>query len=113
MIPSSQKVGKALFKPLMVKGGRYSSLSFNARFFIDTKSKKPKFSVVVSKKIEKMAVGRNYIKRAVYSLISRFLNKVQPGTVCVFFIKKPLSRNDLAGFSGELKIFLETARLLL
>lgn len=44
-----------------------------------------RFSVVVSKKVEKTAVGRNKLKRRVYSL----LQKAEKGRIqAIFYLKK-------------------------
>ena len=96
MIPSNRKVGKELFKTLLKSGRTCQSESFFVRTSLNSKLPDSKFSVVVSKKIEKTAVGRNFFKRTLYSILASFLKRVKNGTVCVFFVKKNIiGRNRL------------------
>jgi len=107
MLPSSQKVSRSLFKPIMLKGRRYASTSFNAIFFDSNQAGKPKFSVVVPKKVEKSAVRRNYMKRAVYSSVRGLLKGVRPGVACIIFMKKKVERADFKGLNDEVSVFLK------
>jgi len=112
MIPSAQKVSQELFKSMLVKGRRYTSASFSATFSSGDKTEKPKFSVVVSKKIDKSAVKRNFMKRILYSLVRRFIKNVQPGTVCAIFLKKKLEKKDIDLVAVEIETFLNKSHLL-
>ncbi len=112
MIPSSRRVGKDLFETLMTQGRFYPSETFGARVIVDPKGLPARFSVVVSKKLEKSAVRRNAYKRRVYSLLQPFLNRVSPGVVCALFLKKKADRSGLLLLAVEIETFLKKATLL-
>ncbi len=87
MIPSKRKVGKHLFKAVLSKNRSFHSDHFNLKISNIGKNK-AKFSVVVSKKVEKTAVNRNLTKRRVYGVCRPLIKDVVSGTVGVFFVKK-------------------------
>lgn len=113
MTPSSRKVGKELFEPLMKKGVSYTSESFSAKVFVSSLDLSSKFSVVVAKKLEKSAVLRNVYKRRFYSLLRTSLDKVKTGVVCAIFLKKKISAKDLPALTLELGKFLDKSKILL
>lgn len=112
MIPSSRKVGKDLFEPLMKKGRSFLSESFSARVMVGTTDLPARFSVVVAKKLEKSAVQRNTYKRRAYSLLRPFLDRVLPGTICVLFLKKKVNKSHLPHLATEIETFFKKANLL-
>lgn len=109
MIPSAQKVNSDLFKLLMGRGRGFNSESFSLKVFFTGGSLKPKFSVVVSKKLEKSAVGRNKIKRRIYSLLRSHLKTAKPGSISVLFLKKKVGRDILFPLNLEIDTLLRKA----
>lgn len=107
MLSSTQKVSRALFKPVMLKGRRYASSSFNISYLFTEANDKARFSVVVPKKVEKSSVKRNYIKRVMYSLIREIAGDLKPGVVCAIFLKRKVRRGDYPDVKKELEIFFE------
>ena len=106
MIPSKQKVSTGLFKVVLEKGINFKSESFSLKVLPLAKGT-ARFSVVVPKKIEKSAVGRNTIKRRVYRVIRPILSLAKPGSVCIFFIKRKISLESLPVLSCEVVVALE------
>lgn len=51
------------------KGKAVRSQLFTIKYIANTKREKPRFSVVISKKIIKSAVGRNRVRRRVYEYL--------------------------------------------
>lgn len=47
-----------------------------------------KFAVVISKKIEPTAVGRNLVKRRLYALLQEYIASFPPSSAVVVFVKK-------------------------
>ena len=112
MIPSAQKVGKDLFKILLSTGRTFPSGGFSLRVFFEKEALKPKFSVVVGKKIDSMAVGRNLIKRRVYAVLEPLLRRAKPGSRVAIFLKKKISAGALPSLKSELESVLRTAGVL-
>ncbi len=112
MIPSSRRVGRSFFQVLLTKGRFYVSETFSVRFLSDGTTLPARFSVVVSKKLEKMAVGRNTLRRKMYSLLRPFLGSVRPGTLCVFFLKKKVDKSQRLSLALEIETFFKKSKLL-
>ncbi len=75
MLPRSKRISKQLAKEIGSK-----SLISHGTFFIYKVIKKEgntRFTVCISKKIEKSAVKRNKIKRRIYSIISELYSKLK------------------------------------
>ena len=72
-----------------------------------------KVATIVSKKTERLAVGRNKIRRQVYSLLRNNLKKIKSGFIGVFFIKKEFKKLKFIQKENEVQKLLEKAGLLL
>lgn len=112
MIPSNRKVSKELFKILLKTGRFYQSESFSVRTFFYPKLSHSRFSVVVSKKVEKTSVRRNLLKRRLYAILAPFLLEVKAGTVCAFFVKKNFSEKSWLELETETNNVLKKLSLL-
>jgi ribonuclease P protein component len=88
MISSKRKVNRVLFKPLLEKGRSFHSENFALRVAPLPGGGESRFAVVVPKRIEKTAVGRNATKRLFFRVVETILSDVRPGILCVFFLKK-------------------------
>ncbi|MBU6389945.1 ribonuclease P protein component [Patescibacteria group bacterium] len=103
MPPSSRRISKSLFKDLVKHGRVLQYPSFRALFFFSSSCQKPRFAVVVSKKVAATAVLRNRIRRRIYPLLRPYY-KIFPGLVAAFFIKtskigaRPSLRVELDAF---------------
>ncbi len=63
MFPVKQRVPREIFKKVMTEGDRYSSGLFLLKR-LENGLEYPRFGVIVSKKVAKLAVQRHKIKRA-------------------------------------------------
>lgn len=108
MIPSNRKVSSGLFKDLLVKGRSYHSPDFSIRVFVSG-SEKARFSVSVPKKVVKTAVGRNLIKRKVYSVIRGVLGGAAPGVRATISVKRDLSKESLENIKKDIVFLLKKA----
>lgn len=72
-----------------------------------------KFSFVVSKKVEKSAVGRNLLRRQGYSVISEVEKSLRPGFLCIFFLKKEATSGRYNGLRDGIHALLKNAGVLI
>ncbi len=69
--------GYGSLKYLYKHGGTYRSRYFTLRAIANPRRKHSRFTVVVSKKVHKSAVGRNRIRRRVYELLRRHYEAIE------------------------------------
>ncbi len=115
MFPKSHRIDARTHRILQVqKGNHFSSDHISLKITRNSEAvfPKSKFSVVVSKKIEKTAVLRNRSRRRVYPIIKNILGKdlTKPYTF-VFFIQKSISTVRLAQLKEEIDFLLKKARI--
>lgn len=70
---------------------------------LHSKSDSPKFSVVVSKKIQKNAIERNKTRRRVYSVIRDLEIHTQSNGTYILLVKKPVLSLSYAMLKGEIE----------
>ena len=108
---NKQNKGKNFFSPYMslqlIEAGGIETIIENK------KNTGSKFATIVSKKTERLAVGRNKIRRQVYSLLRNNLKKIKSGFIGVFFIKKEFKKLKFIQKENEVQKLLEKAGLLL
>ncbi len=75
----------------VLKDGRYLHTDFWMRKVIKTDTDR-KFLVIVSKKVAKLAVDRNRMKRLAYEVIRKNLEKLPEGIRMVLVVKKPYEK---------------------
>jgi ribonuclease P protein component len=111
MIPSNRKVGTRLFKDIINKGKSFHSENFSMRvlfFGIE----KTKLSVVISKKVEKSAVKRNFMKRRFYAVIKEYLPEIKNGFAIGFFLKKKIDIVLMSKLNDELGVVFKKAGII-
>ena len=80
--------GEKIINEILKKGQKKQSENFGV-FFVDRKNTGlPKFAFVISKKISKLAVNRNRVKRAMGESVRRNVPRVPKGYDFVFLAKK-------------------------
>lgn len=109
MLPSSQKLDGKLFKLLLQKGRSFHDKDFSIRIFLAGLPEPARFSVVVSRKVEKSAVKRNSLKRRFYALIRPIAKKSRPGALAAIFIKKQFGREELKNIIPRIELALKKA----
>ncbi len=88
MLPKKKRIDRKTFLAVLPKTKTESTPFFTIR---SKKSDTPKVSIVISKKIAKTAIQRNYIKRRIYNHLS---NQSSSKTLLIF-VKKPLENKDI------------------
>lgn len=90
MLSKQLRVSRVVFKKLRRPIKTYSSAHLTVRVFSSIKSEKSKFSVSVSKKIEKKAVLRNKMRRLAYDSIKDNLDFLARNYIIHFIFHTPL-----------------------
>lgn len=105
MLSKKHRISKTDFHKLIKPDKILRSSCLTARVFSSANLKKAKFSVSVSKKIEKQAVWRNKIRRLVYDTIRKHGESFsKPFFIHFIFNAKPA---DLEVISTEITKLLE------
>ena len=77
----------------------------------DDKNSSPKFAFVISKKISKLAVHRNRIKRALSEAVRNNMFLVPKGYSFVFLTKKALEKKTAGEIKREVESFLRSLKI--
>lgn len=112
MLPSSKKVSNSLFKTLISKGRSFNEDLISVRVYVSNSTESAKFSVVVPKKIEKNAVGRNLMKRRLYSRLRIVARESKPGSLVAIFVRKKILASDLDAVSQKIRQILTKISVL-
>jgi ribonuclease P protein component len=88
MLPGQNRLVSSQLKEVIRKGRVINSPIFVVRYI--SSLKKNSFSVVASSKVSKTAVGRNKIRRRVYSSMYKTLKDQKIGFNVVFFSKNSI-----------------------
>jgi ribonuclease P protein component len=106
MLPKSKRVTIRAFEEAMKGGVRIHAPHF---FVMVTKAKNEverdihaKVAVTVSKKVEKLAVKRNRIKRRIYAILRENYRLLPQGTTSLFFAKAGTLTLPLDDYRREL-----------
>jgi ribonuclease P protein component len=92
MIPKKNRLTKAFFRetharPTLLRGGHLAL----SRYF-DEMFTHPRIAVVVSKKINKSAVGRNRIKRRILAILKELITQIPIREALVFRVHSKLEQ---------------------
>lgn len=98
MLPKKKRVTKSTFQDIMNKGGITPGSFFVFRYI---KQEKPAYAFVIPKKLVKMAVKRNSLRRKGYNILRAYSLKVNAG---IFFYKK----EGISASTQELKLDIDS-----
>lgn len=106
MFAKKQRIPRDLVKKIMLEGEKGSSSLFYYKKMINSLDY-PRFAVIVSKKVQKGAVGRHFIKRRFVSVIKELLQNghLFGGSDIVFMVLKPINHVDYSQIKEEIKKF--------
>lgn len=99
--------GEKKINEVLKKGKREQSDNFGVFYFDRKNDDHPKFAFVISKKISKLAVHRNRVKRAMSESVRRNINVVPKGLEFVFLAKKSIVRKTTEEIMKEVFNFLK------
>ncbi|HAS80986.1 MAG: Ribonuclease P protein component [Candidatus Nomurabacteria bacterium GW2011_GWE1_32_28] len=90
MLLKKNRVDKRDIDLIFKKGNFISLPSFTFKFILNNNNSiKPRVSFIVSKKIVRLAVRRNSLRRRGYSVLKKYINQFPLGILGVFIFKKP------------------------
>jgi ribonuclease P protein component len=99
--------GEKKINEVLKKGKKEQSENFGVFYFDRNSDDLPKFAFVISKKISKLAVHRNRIKRAMGESVRRNINIVPKGLEFVFLAKKSIVGRTTEEIMQEVFKFLK------
>ena len=86
---------------------------FPGRFFllrsVDNNLELSRFAIIIPKTFSKKAVIRNKIRRQVYSIIQKEMQKIKPGFDNLFTIKKQVDVSNFQDCEKDILILLKKA----
>ena len=90
MLSKKNRISKKEFPHILNSGKKYNSVSLMLYVALGSnkEKKQSRFSFSVSKKIEKMAVKRNKLRRQGYSIIDRHIKQIKGVNLFFFVFKK-------------------------
>lgn len=91
MLPKNRRIERKFFNQTTNSGKRYNSESlvlYVTKISQENGTSPSRFAFSASKKISKLAVDRNKLRRRGYSVILRIINRIKPGYFCFFSYKK-------------------------
>ncbi len=107
MLPKAKRLSTELFKNVIEKGQSFHSPFLMLRVSLDQGS--ARYAVSVPKKVSKTAVGRNRLRRQVYSIIKKIENRVNPNILIVVVLKIGAEKLKLTELTEEVeKIFVKS-----
>lgn len=103
--------GEKYIVDILKKGQKKQSDNFGVFFKNRKDDMIPKFAFVISKKISKLAVNRNRVKRAMSESVRHNVNKVPCGVDFVFLAKKSIVGKSTEEIMKEVQDFLSDFKL--
>ena len=88
MLKHSQKINSQLFKEILVKGKNYHFKYFSVKLFKLPISSNSRFTCVIPKKVVKLAIKRNFLKRKIFNIIKNKYKDLPSSTAIIMFLKK-------------------------
>lgn len=98
--------GENVINEILKKGRKNQSENFGVFYINKEDGSIPKFAFVISKKISKLAVNRNRIKRAMGESIRRNVSRVPTGYNFVFLAKKNIVNKSTDEIMKEVQNFI-------
>lgn len=98
--------GESKINNILKKGKKRQSENFGVFYVTKGSEDVPKFAFVISKKISKLAVNRNRVKRAMSEAIRRNISKIPRGVDFVFLAKKSIVDKSTEEIMKEVQEFL-------
>ena len=91
MLKKINRISREVEIKEVLNSGRYLHTDFWMRKFI-IKNEGKKVLIIISKKVAKLAVERNRMRRLVYEVIRKNLEKLPEGIRMVLVVKKPYEK---------------------
>jgi len=105
MLPKKNRVDKKNIDLLFKEGKFFSLPNFTFKYILSKdKNIEPRVSFITSKKVAKLAVKRNSLRRKGYSVLKKYIDQFPSGILGVFVFKK--YQDDISIIENEIKNIL-------
>jgi ribonuclease P protein component len=94
MLPKKVRIKKSLFKDIKTRGIFLNSPYLFLNVYKESEDKNSLFAFSCSKKVNKLAVKRNLLRRRGYSIIKKILPNINKGFYFIFSFKKDADKQD-------------------
>lgn len=114
MLPSSYRLRREFFEEIFKRGAVFYGKDLSL-FILKSQEKGLKhslFSFSASKKVSKIAVERNKLRRRGYSSIQYLLSRVKPGFFCVFVYKPSAKKASFNDLREQIESLLNKSKIL-
>jgi len=111
MLPTKNRLSRRLFGPFFKKSKAVFADHFALRYLSPTNSKGIRFSVVIPKTVAKKATQRNKIKRQIYSILQKEIEKIKPPCFGVFLSKKGADTLSFGQIKAEILFLLKKSQI--
>lgn len=111
MIPKKHRISKGFFEEIYKNGKGFSSLFLSMKV-LKNNDKINFFSVVVSKKVSKVAPKRNKIKRRILYVLKQQNKLMKQGYFIVLQVKPPMKDQSYSFFKEEVLKILKKSDIL-
>ena len=108
----TKKIDRKLFEKVTKNGKTYNSDHISFVFYENSEIKGNPTTFVVSKKVEKKAVGRNLVKRRGKHSLKKLLKDNKKHFASIFYAKKGLQNLTFTEFQKEIESLLKKANIL-
>lgn len=88
MLPKTRRIQRKDFSKVLSLGKRYNTPNLLVYVLPVSEQSGSRFAFSVSKKVCPKAVDRNRLRRRGYSVVGKYIQKVNPGFLCLFSFKK-------------------------
>jgi len=112
MISKQQRLGKKEFNNVFKEGTSFHSDFLFVKILKTENSNQSKFSVSIPIKIVKKAVERNLLRRRLYSIINKNLDKTKEGFNVVIILKKGGEKIDFDTYKKEIELLFKKTKLV-
>lgn len=112
MFPKQNRLLKKDHFPLKAQGRTLRSESFTLIFTDKLNTQPPKLAIIVSKKVSKLAVQRNQIKRKLRVIISQTLPSLKQGFHCLLIVKPSALKHKFINLKNEFRALISRSPII-
>ena len=107
MFAKSFSIPRTEFHKIRKEAKLFQSVSFGVLVRKRENLGNPRFGVVISNKISKLATHRNRIRRSFRDALRRNWKKVEDGQDIVFLVKPGIERLPVSDIMKEIEVFID------
>lgn len=117
MFPQKNRISKTSFSEIMKNSRVVHGSAFSLRYLKKNDASLPRFAFVVSKKVSKLAVERNKIRRRGFHILREIITPAElllqkNGFIGAFFAKKEIKNMTLEQIKTDIEILLKKSGII-